>query len=107
MKSFEKTAFDLTDVEKDVGFYFRDKDEAHVRRLISEQKEKRFPLRHPILTGIPTLGLAPYISKREALGDIKSKLVKKDEWIRREYREAELLRAREALARNLLYGGFR
>lgn len=107
MKYFEKTAFDISDVEKEVGFYFRDKDEPGIRRLISEQKEKRFPLRHPILTGIPTLGIAPMISKSLAMDEIKSKMVKKDEWVRREYRAAELLRAREALARNLLYGGFR
>lgn len=96
MKYFEKlSGYNLSDVESHLGFYLRDKDEPYVRRLASEQLKKRFPLRHPFLTGIPTLGIAPAISKSLANEEVARKMVKKDSWIRKEVKSARKLKARE------------
>ena len=41
-----------------------------IRNLTKEETDKSFSLRHPWLTGIPTLGIAPATAKRKALDRI-------------------------------------
>jgi hypothetical protein len=65
------------DIEDEIGTYFDDKLEEKVRGKIDYQKSKRFPMRHPYLTGIPTLGIAPMISKNEAKEEIVRDLARK------------------------------
>ena len=89
MKYFEKQAkLDMNDVEDYMGFYFRDKDEPRVRSLVDRELGKSFALRHPILTGIPTLGIAPTVAKDNALSNISRSMVRKDEWVRRQNEKA-------------------
>jgi hypothetical protein len=38
--------------------------------MLGKQKEKRLALRHPFLTGIPTLGIAPAIARSKASKEI-------------------------------------
>ena len=73
MKYFEKNAgiLDVEDVEDELGTVFPNELESRVRRDIEGQYGKRFALRHPILTGIPTLGIAPAVSYRNAMDEIK------------------------------------
>jgi hypothetical protein len=74
MKFFiEKNAsiLEVGDVENEIGTIFPNELESRVRRDIEGQYGKRFALRHPILTGIPTLGIAPAVSYRNAMGEIK------------------------------------
>ncbi len=63
------------DIEDDIGARFRDSQEPFVRRLIKEQEEKRFPLRHsPVLTA----GVGHAISRAKAKKEIKNKIIKKN-----------------------------
>lgn len=99
---FKKYAriFEMDDVENDMGMYFNDSLEPYVRKAVQEQYDKRFVLRHPWLTGIPTLGLAPAISKANATEDVKRQLVRKNSAILNEYRanrEKVYQRQQEAL----------
>jgi len=68
--------FDIIDVEKDIGVYLPDEVEDMVRNEVQKQIESRFAVRHPILAGIPTLGIAPSISKGRALEEIRHKLLR-------------------------------
>jgi hypothetical protein len=69
---------DLSDVEQDIGTFFPDSMEPRVRSLIKKETEKSNILRHPFLTGIPTLGIAPRIAKSRALDNISRTLTKED-----------------------------
>ncbi len=86
---FKKCAriFEMDDVENEMGMYFNDSLEPYVRKLVSEQYDKRFALRHPILTGIPTLGIAPAVSKMNATEDVKRQLVRKNSAVLNEYKQ--------------------
>jgi len=73
MKYFEKEAgiLDVSDVEDEIGAYFPDPLKNRVRAAIDQQYNKRVGLRHPVLTGIPTLGIWPAASKNMAIEEIK------------------------------------
>ncbi len=97
--NFEKIAriLELDDVEDNMGMYFNDGLEPHVREAVNQQYAKRFALRHPWLTGIPTLGLAPAISKDRAVEEIKRNLVRKNSAILADYRAVEQARYQKYL----------
>ncbi len=86
---FKKSAriFEMDDVENEMGMYFNDSLEPYVRKAVNEQYDKRFALRHPWLTGIPTLGIAPAVSKMNATEDVKRQLVRKNSAILNEYKQ--------------------
>ena len=76
---FKKSAkVTVEDIERRVGMYFNDNEEATVRRMIGQQEAKRFALRHPKLTGIPTAGRAPALAERDAKREIVHSLLRKN-----------------------------
>ena len=78
-KKMKKTAkLNVSDIEDEIGAYFGDKDEAKVRNLIGKARSKSFSMRHPILTGIPTLGIAPHMANEKAKGKILRQLLRGD-----------------------------
>lgn len=79
-KTFEKIAsyLDLSDVEDKVGIYANDQYEPMIRRAINKELNNSFALRHPLLTGIPTLGIAPAIAKDTALDNITRGMARRD-----------------------------
>lgn len=66
----------LGDVEDELGEYLGEADEAKVRKMIAKARSKSFSMRHPILTGIPTLGIAPAIANEKAKHKIVRKLLR-------------------------------
>ena len=66
------------DIEDELGVYLTDKNEEVARKLIRQQEKKRFGLRHPWLTGIPTLGIWPAISKARATDAIVNRLMRQN-----------------------------
>lgn len=75
----------LDDIEDHLGVYLRDKkDREYAERAIEDATARSVAIRHPILTGIPTLGIWPAIAHgkatRKITGDLKrqSDVVRKD-----------------------------
>lgn len=66
----------VSDIEDEIGSYLSDPDEKRVRKLISKKMDKSFVLRHPWLTGIPTLGIAPAVAKGRATDSIVRRLAR-------------------------------
>ena len=64
-------------IESELGTIFSNREEGESKKLIKEKNSKSFIAKHPFLTGIPTLGIAPYINSRIIENDILRKLVKK------------------------------
>jgi hypothetical protein len=114
---FQKEAFmQAEDVADRLGIYLDGKSMAMAEDLIEKEKAKSFALRHPILTGIPTLGILPAIAENAAMRRIEHKIMADpkvrsavEESIEKEHRrEAELMplrmeerkrEAQEAMAR--------
>jgi len=76
------------DIEDELGIWLPDEKEQRVRKMIQNQEQRRFALRHPWLTGIPTLGIAPAISKANAIESITNRLMRSDPVIRSQTSEA-------------------
>lgn len=78
MRYFEKIALktSVDDVEDMLGFLVPDEYENHVRQKAEEMKANSFALRHPILAGIPTLGLWPAIAKSDSDYKVTKSLLK-------------------------------
>lgn len=87
-RELTKVALKMSDVEDQMGFYLDKKHHGKVRKMIDERKKKSFVLRHPVLTGIPTLGLAPAIAKGRAASKIKRDLVRDDKGLRKAHGKA-------------------
>lgn len=83
-----KVALKMSDVERNMGMYLDKKHHGKVNKMIEERKKKSFALRHPVLTGIPTLGLAPAIAKARAAEKIKRNLVREDKGLRKAHEKA-------------------
>lgn len=79
------------------------KQENLARKLISEQAGKRIGMRHPFLTGIPTLGFWPHASKQRAKKEVLRSLAKADPEIRHRLRAVKDMGRREAHER-AVYG---
>ncbi len=85
---FEKlSGFGVSDVENRLGLYLSDRAENKVRKDIAMAKNKSFALRHPVLTGIPTLGIAPAVAKDRAITNISDNLLRRDLKLRKQYRD--------------------
>lgn len=103
IKSMEKAAaikeakLRVSDVEDDIGTYLSDKDETKVRRLIKEREGKSFALRHPLLTGIPTLGIAPAVAKSNAKEIIIRRMARDDAKLRDKMEKLKRQRRADAL----------
>ena len=65
------------DVENHLDMILDKKHSGHIRRMSEEAKKKSFSLRHPWLTGIPTLGLAPAIAHSNATSRIARDLLRR------------------------------
>ena len=78
MKALMKIALKVKHIEEEFGDYLSHKDEAKAKKLIGKAKEKSFILRHPYLTGIPTLGIAPLIAGSKAKEGIVRNMARSD-----------------------------
>jgi hypothetical protein len=68
----------LTDIEDDLDMYLRDKShKSYAKDQIDKAYANSFSLRHPYLTGIPTLGIAPANAKSNALSKIRTNMLRK------------------------------
>lgn len=86
----------MGDIEDNLGYYFSDKEEPLVRGLVEREYKNRFGLRHPVVAGLPTLGIWPAVSKERAISSVSRNLFRRDE----KYRQArenllKAIRARE------------
>jgi hypothetical protein len=80
---FEKVAFlKQKHVESYLGMIPDAKHSPEIRKLIDEQKQNRFALRHPILTGIPTLGMWPLASRVEAAEEVAHEMLRRHSVLR-------------------------
>lgn len=79
-RTFEKVAkyLDISDIEDAIGTYANDEYEPMIRGAITKAENSSLPLRHPILTGIPTLGIAPAVAKNNAIDKITRQLARRD-----------------------------
>lgn len=86
----------IRDIESELGRYLSDTEESNIRKKITLQEKKRYPLRHPILTGVPTLGLSPAISKATAVREIITSMARGSTQYRKELadntRQKEIIR---------------
>jgi len=80
--------FGMDDVEDALGTYIDDAREPQVRELIDRELQGPFSLRHPVLTGIPTFGIAPQIARNRATDSVIRNLARSDQ----EYRQTILNR---------------
>jgi hypothetical protein len=82
----QKTAkLSVKDLESYMGHLFHDNDVyADASKGVDEANEGSFALRHPFLTGLPTLGLWPSIAKSNAMEDVGSNLLRKHKSLRDE-----------------------
>ena len=82
----EKTGkFDAESIERILGGSFSNKQINELQKHVDDAKEKSFILRHPLLTGIPTLGIAPAVAKGLASEKIIRHSSRKDPAIRKLY----------------------
>ncbi len=74
----KKGALDVSDIEKRLGgnYNLGEDKEKFVRRSIGQHQSDSFILKHPYLTGIPTLGLAPALKEHAIKDKIISQLAK-------------------------------
>jgi len=77
---FEKIALNISNFEGNYlgGATLSDKGETRAKKLYADKKSKSFILKHPWLTGIPTLGIAPAIADAEAKSSVARKLMQRD-----------------------------
>ena len=102
VKSMVKKALDVSDIENEIGTYLDDEYEDKIRSKIDYQKSKRYPLRHPYLTGIPTLGIIPANSKKQAVDEIVTDMARQNSDLRKEIVEAKRHRERRRDGKRLL-----
>jgi hypothetical protein len=73
------------DIEQQLGMYLDQQQAGRAEQLGSEAEENSFSLRHPWLTGIPTLGIAPMVAHSNAQQHIVDTLMRNDPTLRRAY----------------------
>ncbi len=73
---FDKVAkIDLNDLEEELGVVIQGaKDRVRAQAEMDRMNRTHLGLAHPILTGIPTLGLWPAISQANALRELAGKM---------------------------------
>jgi len=101
---FEKVAkyLSMSDIENELGYYISDKVEPGVRRAIKDEYDRSFALRHPVLTGIPTLGIAPAIAHDKAVKSISRRLARRDASIRDAYLKHQATRRAQRIEQERL-----
>lgn len=88
----------ISDVENALGLYLRGKDEtADAEKGIDEAYSNSFSLRHPYLTGIPTLGIAPTVARENALEKIKHDLFRAHPELHKQHMDIDELKHRRAV----------
>jgi hypothetical protein len=87
----------VSDIEDVLDMYLPDKEETKVRKLIKERMAKSFSLRHPVLTGIPTLGIAPAVAKQNAIRKIVRRMARGSSKLRNQMETNRRLRHKERL----------
>jgi len=112
------SALKLEDIEDRLGQYLPDEKEEEARKMISEQRAKRWPLKYPAAT-IPLLGIPYAYSKNKAIGEVSRTLARKypevrnkieQDRIRNEQATTERLKVTQAeraageLGRSYIYG---
>jgi len=90
------------DIEDDLGTYLGTKDEAKARKMIAKAKSKSFSMRHPYLTGIPTLGIAPAIANDRAKNKIVRKMLRGSKSLQKGHRKHKKRQHAEYLAERKL-----
>jgi hypothetical protein len=92
---FEKRAkLTLDDIEDDIGFHLTDRaDQRRVEEAVGRANDASIALRHPILTGIPTLGIWPAIARGNASSKIRADLFRNSRNARSLAQEVERRRA--------------
>ena len=79
----------VEDVEDRLGVFLPDKWENEARRLIAKEKGRSVALRHPVLTGIPTLGIWPAIAHAKGKERVSRIMLRQDARLRRESQKAK------------------
>ena len=74
----------MSDVEDHIGLLDK-KHEQEVRGKIKERESKSFALRHPVLTGIPTLGIAPLVAHARATENVSRHMLRSHPDLRKEH----------------------
>lgn len=95
---FEKRArLDLGDIEDHLGVYLRDKKDRDMAEAgIGQETLNSVAIRHPWLTGIPTLGLWPAIAHSQAGKRIADRIMRESSTVRSDANAVrELNHARE------------
>lgn len=72
------SALQVNDIEDAMGVYFNDKYEPKVRQFIGQERAKSFSMRHPVLTGIATFGIAPAVANERAKDNVVRSIVRND-----------------------------
>lgn len=73
---FDKQAMiDAEDVADRLGIYLDSRGMSMAQDLVDKAKEKSFALRHPFVTGIPTLGIWPSVAANKALRKIEHQIM--------------------------------
>jgi len=72
INGFEKRAASLTrsDAEKEFGYYIRPGKGGDAVDTVLAKGNKKMGIKHPILTGIPTLGMWPAASRSNTMEDV-------------------------------------
>jgi hypothetical protein len=87
----QKTAkLSVRDLEQHMGHLFHD-DAVYqdADKGVEEANANSFALRHPYLTGIPTLGIWPSVAKGKAMEHVGTNLLRKHKSLRDERKEHE------------------
>ena len=69
-------------LEDRLGVYLTDPQEEVARGLAEKAEQGSFVLRHPWLTGIPTLGIAPAWAYESAMDKVRRKMIRSDPGLR-------------------------
>lgn len=86
----------LDDIEDHLGVYLRDKkDREYAERAIQDATARSVAIRHPILTGIPTLGIWPAIAHGKATRKITGDLKRQSDVVRKDLQENYMRQKRE------------
>jgi hypothetical protein len=94
MRYFEKIAAlkpSVQDVETHLGFLLPSDQDEKINEMAEQAVKKSFILRHPFLTGLPTLGLAPAIAHSNAIENIARNILKKEMSLHNQFLEIKNL----------------
>lgn len=82
MKYFYKVAkqvqLRVDEVERNMGYYLPDKKEKKVKDMLEYEQRQHLGLRRPLLTGIPTLGIWPAMSRANAVDNVSKRVARQD-----------------------------